>query len=142
MCLRVECQLNCEADSVRAGRHFVANTLAGWGLEGDGPAARTRDDVLLVASELLSNAVKACTRLIFLRIDGHRDHIDIAVGDDNPTPAAPKSADLESTGGRGLAIVGALSDTWGQLQHDGTSKRIWARIAVAPGAPIALACSH
>ena len=61
MCHRAECQLDCQADSVRAGRYFVVDTLAGWGLDADGPAARTRDDILLVATELLSNAVKAAT---------------------------------------------------------------------------------
>ena len=91
MCHRAECQLDCQADSVRAGRYFVVDTLAGWGLDADGPAARTRDDILLVATELLSNAVKAATRPITLRLDGHRDEIDLAVHDDNRAPARPKT---------------------------------------------------
>lgn len=97
-------------------RSFVRHTLRAWRL------GRLLDDAELVASELVTNAVKAATApapadlrstplvVVELRADG--DVLRIAVKDsDRGRPALQEAAD-DAEGGRGLFLVQALSARW------------------------------
>lgn len=94
-------------------RHFLADWLTLQGVEGT-----DHDDLLLVASELSSNAVRAASGApgalaLRARVDG--DAIVIEVHDDGKGLAwAPLDADAlpdpEADQGRGLFLVTALSD--------------------------------
>ena len=115
-------ELESEAALVRVARHFVDQTLSEWELD------PIRDDARLIATELVANAVlHARTGLrLTLRSNGF-GFVRIEVRDDNsrmPIPTAPPEG---ATSGRGLAVVGALSTTWG-TQADGGGKVVWAEI--------------
>ena len=87
-------------------------------------------DVSLVVSELVTNAVRAgCDRLtIRLSVDGHR--MRLAVIDDGGGTPVRQQLRIDATSGRGLAIVGALSRDWGVRRLE-TGKEVWADLALS-----------
>jgi hypothetical protein len=142
MCHRAEFALECRPESVALGRHFIKESLVGWGVAEGDPAWDAVADVLLVASELLGNAVRVCARQITLIIEAHRDYIHLDVVDDNAAPAARRTSDADAVSGRGLGIVEALSDRWGQSGFNGFTKDVWADVSIQPGSVLADACSY
>jgi anti-sigma regulatory factor (Ser/Thr protein kinase) len=66
----------------------------------------------LIASELVTNAVRAGAEWIdlTLRVTGRR--LDLLVQDDAGGIPVLATADPEAVGGRGLGIVDRLADTW------------------------------
>jgi hypothetical protein len=140
LCYHAELRLKCRPESVAEGRHFVASTLLGWRVADGDPAWTVLGDVLLVTSELLGNAVQACTGEILVGLATHRDRIRVHVVDESPLPAVVRASSEDALSGRGLAIVAALSVRWGQSKHDGTTKDVWAEIAVGPGSVLADDC--
>lgn len=88
-----------------------------------------RQDVSLVVSELVTNAVRAgCDRLtVRLSIDG--DRMRLAVIDDGGGTPVRQQLRGDATSGRGLAIVGALSCAWGVRRLE-TGKEVWADLAL------------
>jgi anti-sigma regulatory factor (Ser/Thr protein kinase) len=103
-----------------------------WDLPG---TEASQDSVLLVVSELMSNAVQHATGPAAVRLclqvvpDTGRVHIELEDGDPRP----PTPADRPGTeGGRGLLIVDRLSSRWGWDRVEGSGKRVWSDID--PGA--------
>ena len=124
--------LGTEPGLVCAAREFTVATLYRWG------ASARVDDVAVVVSELLTNALRhALPRLPELADVPLRHPIRFglrqtgpwvlcAVADPSqavPVPRVPSS--LAETG-RGLHIIRALSDTWGYTTPDATGKVVWA----------------
>ena len=118
--------------SVGMIRSFTRCTLQRWG------AADRSDDITLVVSELLTNA---------LQHTPPRPGRPVRVGLLQPAPGTgvlcavadpsrmvpelpPPSLDGES--GRGLRVVGELSDQWGCTTPDRAGKVVWAMFGV-PG---------
>lgn len=139
MCKRVEHRFSCRAESVPAARHLVAGCLEAWGAKPDDPAACTADDTLLVVSELLGNAVKSRSSECDLTVIVHRDHVEVSVVDADPEPARVVAVGEDSPGGRGLAIVRAVSCSWGQRSY-GRCKAVWCRLPVAAGSALGRGC--
>ena len=89
------------------------------------------DDVLLIVSELVTNAVlhaRTPLRLV-LRYDGAR--VLAEVFDQDPRLPSPAS-DPQTAGGRGLFLVDGLSTRWGS-EHVRGGKRVWAELVPTPG---------
>jgi anti-sigma regulatory factor (Ser/Thr protein kinase) len=82
------------------------------------------DDVLLATSELVSNSLEHGGGLAYIHVRGQGDLIRVEVSDNSPSvPSGSRSVGYER--GRGLQIVGALSDEWGWAPTiDG--KTMWA----------------
>ena len=133
MCRHALRRFECRPDSVRAGRTFVADILEQWGVGPEDPAAPGVDDILLVASELLTNALKACDGDITVELKGHRDRIELSVEDDCPAPAMVRQAGPSDLGGRGLRIVDALTVRWGQRRVTRGCKQVWCEMPVPSG---------
>ena len=94
-------------------------------------------EVLLVASELVANAVVHAHTAVELSYQADEDHVQVGVRDRSrnalrlrslPKPGTPAERNLRTllSGGRGLAIVDALADEWGVTQTD-DGKWVWAR---------------
>ncbi|MEU6476886.1 ATP-binding protein [Streptomyces sp. NPDC047017] len=113
--------------AVSAARRRVRGVLGGWNLPPD-----AADDVLLVVSELVTNALvharpPATLRLWRVPLAGRRAvHVEVT----DPGPAAPPGsspAPDPDEHGRGLGIVTALSARCGvRSDPDGTSR--WAEV--------------
>ncbi|GAB7064588.1 ATP-binding protein [Streptomyces mexicanus] len=118
--------------TVSAVRGRVRAVLGGWNVP-----AKAADDVLLVVSELVTNALvharpPATLRLWRLSVDGRRA-VHVEVTDRGPTaPPEPRCAPDPDEHGRGLGIVTALSARCGlRTDRAGTSR--WAQVLADRG---------
>jgi anti-sigma regulatory factor (Ser/Thr protein kinase) len=94
-------------------------------------------EVLLVASELVTNAVLHARTALELSYAADEKNVEVGVRDHDARPLQPLAAPrtklaaesnwpLLALGGRGLAIVAAMADEWGVTEtQDG--KQVWAR---------------
>ena len=105
--------------AVRDARQFVAAALERWQL-----SERVSDDIVLLVSELVTNAVVHGRPPIELRLRRTTTHVVVEVADGatflprklRPTP--------DHEHGRGLQLVALLADRWGtRATHDG--KSVW-----------------
>lgn len=137
--------MNMPATPATAGftRALIRRRLCNWG-------CRTLiDDALVVAAELLSNAIKATPgKPITVHCRCEDGGVYVAVWDSSPERPAPvplvephlddldgPDACLDIDGGRGLHIVGALADEWGYRPDPpdpaaghAPGKWVWARL--------------
>lgn len=140
MCRVVERRLACRVASARQARQIVSAALQEWGAIPGDPASRRCDDAVLVATELVANAVKVCESELTLRVEAHRAWIEIAVEDDDPRPAVQLEVGPAAAGGRGIAIVAALSSEWGQTPFDGSHKVVWSRLNFSGESALGAGC--
>lgn len=119
---------DCDPAHVRRTRDFVAQTLREWSLDD------LVGDTQLVVSELASNAVlhsRTEVRLT-LRSDG-KLWVRIELRDENPRLPVPVAFSEDATNGRGLAMVNAVTASWGFGREEG-GKTVWAEIGTGrPG---------
>ncbi|KUO18248.1 SpoIIE family protein phosphatase [Streptomyces dysideae] len=111
--------------AVGHARRFTRRTLRTWGV----PAADL-DAVLLVVSELVTNALVHTDGKVRLDLTLISDRLRVAVADASPrTPIKPTSIGWEATGGRGILLVEAMSAVWGTVPVSG-GKQVWSEIAL------------
>ncbi|EGX55696.1 regulatory protein [Streptomyces zinciresistens K42] len=111
-------------DAVMHARRFTARTLRGWKVQ------EAADAVLLVVSELVTNALVHTRGSVRLDLMLRGDRVRVCVSDSSPrAPAKPVIVDWESTGGRGLLLVEAVSDASGSVPVAG-GKQVWSEITV------------
>lgn len=140
MCRRIQRRFESRPEAVSFARETVARALRDWGVDERDVAAGATSDLLLVASELVTNAAKARSHCFVLTVDAHRDHLEVTVADEDPSPARRLFPGLERDAGRGLAIVDAVASSWGQTPHDGQVKRVWCRISLPGGSVLGQGC--
>ena len=70
------------------------------------------DDVVLVVSELVTNAVRAGAVQVDVLLEINGERIDLEVTDDAGGWPAQRQAEVDDDGGRGLSIVEQLADRW------------------------------
>ncbi|MFI5080561.1 MAG: ATP-binding protein [Streptosporangiales bacterium] len=127
------------ASRIRAARQFTVSTLQRWGV------AERREDVAVVVSELLTNALlhalPAASRArtgwpvrLGLLQSGHC--VICAVAD--PSRIAPVLQQPEHFGetGRGLHVIAALSDRWGCTIPTDIGKVLWAMFSIRLAPPV------
>ncbi|MBT2381614.1 ATP-binding protein [Streptomyces sp. ISL-111] len=128
--------------AVSASRHFLRFALSKW------QAALIEDDVLLVASELVTNAIAVTgvvaakpaweelerLDLVHVRLVGLRDSVVVEVWDVSSEPPRLQHVGDDSGGGRGLFLVQELAARWGSYRTTG-GKAVWAQLAIRPPLP-------
>jgi anti-sigma regulatory factor (Ser/Thr protein kinase) len=111
-------------DAAAAARNVVLEGL------GSGVPQRAVEDIMLVVSELVTNAVRHAgageAETISLRVGRSPGAVRIEVRDEQPAlePRQLVGKDAPATGGLGLVVVDALCD-WGTEQRD-RHKTVWA----------------
>ncbi|MGW7055986.1 ATP-binding protein [Streptomyces sp. NPDC054887] len=107
-------------------RDLARETLEAWSW----PAERV-DVVVLLVSELVTNAHRHAGTDAWLKLDPTEDGVRLTVRDASPRPPSRRVPDLDGgVGGFGLHILDRLTSRWGVETHtDG--KYVW---ALVPGA--------
>ena len=86
-----------------------------------------RDDVLLLVSEMVTNAVRYAAPPVRLEISAGDEDVVVAVCDGSPQPPARHDPPTEAEGGRGMLLVDLLTDDHG-VRTDPPGKAVWARL--------------
>jgi anti-sigma regulatory factor (Ser/Thr protein kinase) len=136
----VSCTLSARHESVRHARDFTRATLHRWGL------GELFDDVALVASELVTNALRHAvgvhapqTRMMIPEQVQHLDgtipirlslvrrtpQVVCAVSDPSSQGPVARTADFSAECGRGLHLVDSFSESWG-WHPVAAGKVVWA----------------
>jgi serine phosphatase RsbU (regulator of sigma subunit)/anti-sigma regulatory factor (Ser/Thr protein kinase) len=112
--------------SVSEARRFAREVLADWGLD------ELLDDVVLLTSELVTNAVTHAGTPMTVAVVREEDRLRIDVFDQHPTRVLPVGANARPGAGehgRGLLITSALATAWG-VEYRRDHKRVWAAFAL------------
>jgi anti-sigma regulatory factor (Ser/Thr protein kinase) len=110
--------------AVRAVRHLVTETLLAWGQEALVP------DATLLVSELATNAMRHAASPFRASITRSDATVRIAVEDLGSSEPRLRPADLERLGGRGVALVDAMSLSWGCEPAAG-GKVVWCELPLS-----------
>jgi len=112
-----------EIPEIPRSRRFVAEVLARSGRDAS-------DAVLLVASELVTNAVRHGNGDVELRIDLDHENVRLEVLDDGHVKVtAPRRVPSPTAvGGRGLHLVREVSKRWGSGFDPAGRTMVWAEM--------------
>ncbi|HET6858910.1 MAG TPA: ATP-binding protein [Streptomyces sp.] len=128
------CVLPARYEAVRGARQFTKSTLGQWNL------GERFDDVALVVSELVTNALRHALPAdtpraseqdppVRLHLMHWTSRLVCAVRDPSQeSPVAREADDFSAESGRGLFLVDSFSDSWGWHPLAGTlhGKVVWA----------------
>ncbi|NYE39442.1 ATP-binding protein [Streptomyces fulvorobeus] len=117
------CAVELQALPPRIGqvRRIISAQLRYWHLD---PLI---DHAALGVTELLTNVHrhaqpdKSCTVEIELLLD----RLTVSVHDHDPRLPTVGAPGADATSGRGLALIAAVSESWGVRPADGTGKAVW-----------------
>lgn len=118
-----------EPASAAVVRHSIADDLAHREI-----AAQSVEDVVLVASELVGNAVLHAAPNdgdLDISWDVEVDAVVIRVLDGSTDLPRQRTSSSRESGGRGLSIVAAIALDWG-VRRTTHGKLVWARVPVVP----------
>jgi anti-sigma regulatory factor (Ser/Thr protein kinase) len=114
--------------SPRAARETVRLACHDWLVDD-----HTCEDALLVATELVANAVDHARTPCVLTLSRDHDALRITVRDFAPSQLPElQPLDVTTTRGRGLQVVAAVASEWGVTTLDG-EKSVWAVLAEGAG---------
>jgi hypothetical protein len=87
------------------------------------------EDVLLLVSELVTNANLHAGGAVELMLHGTKERLRVEVSDESRLQPAPRTPYRASTpGGHGLHIIARLSTAWGSEVRP-TGKSVWVEVA-------------
>ncbi|MFL6129861.1 MAG: ATP-binding protein [Mycobacteriales bacterium] len=117
-------ELDGDPDAPARGRRAVSGVLTGWGCPG--PA---QEDLLLVVSELVTNAVVHGAEPIVVTVTRapERVRVEVTDGRSDASPHNNRPAPDAETG-RGLSVVTRLACAWGWRSTPGRGKTVWAEV--------------
>jgi signal transduction histidine kinase/DNA-binding response OmpR family regulator len=120
----VQRRIPAEASAVQHTREFVASTLAGWAVPRSLAA-----DIVLLASELVANAVLHARPPIELRMRRTTGTVIVEVVDSAPFLPRKLRPTADDERGRGLQLVALLADRWGARPTTG-GKAVWCMFTI------------
>ena len=104
--------------SAREARRFVARALKD-------AVPESREVGILLASELVTNALLYAQGRIVLEVAPSGGNYRISVHDPMPGDVAPRDVLPTATSGRGLMLVEQLSASWGVKSPADSGKDVW-----------------
>ena len=108
--------------SARKARAFAYSALDEWGV------SDIADDVLLVVTELVNNAVTHAHTACELRLSISSAAVRVEVADQGPGTPDPLPPSETRNHGRGLHLVDALTVAWGFEPISSGGKLVWAEL--------------
>jgi anti-sigma regulatory factor (Ser/Thr protein kinase)/anti-anti-sigma regulatory factor len=121
--LRDELRLAPTPTAPAAARAFVREVCRYWQLAR--PDATVMDRAVLLANELVTNAVVHARTEIRLRLELRGDRLHIAVRDGGPGLLRLVAPDAQAEGGRGIWLIEQLARSWGVNRHPDGGKVVW-----------------
>jgi anti-sigma regulatory factor (Ser/Thr protein kinase)/anti-anti-sigma regulatory factor len=121
--LRDELRLAPTPTAPAAARAFVREVCRYWQLAI--PDATVMDRAVLLADELVTNAMVHAHTEIRLRLELRGDRLHIAVRDGSRGLLRLVTPDPDAEGGRGLLLVEQLARAWGVNRHPDGGKVVW-----------------
>ncbi len=122
-----------DPSAAAAARRFVRDTLISGGLSRDDDLVT---DAVLLASELVTNAVVHAGTPVQLTCKLNGTNIEVSVLDRHPARVIPDlpgaAAVVDRPSGRGLLLPAALSSSWG-VTYAAAAKAIWFRLGPDAG---------
>ncbi|MFD5114777.1 MULTISPECIES: ATP-binding protein [unclassified Streptomyces] len=125
-------------EAVSCARAYTKAMLRWWG------ASHLFDDALLVASELVTNAVQATglnhepkwmdiktEHVIGLQLRIVHDSFYVEVWDNSSDAPLVKNPTADAEGGRGLYLVEGLAKRWGAYRPSAGGKIVWAELPLS-----------
>lgn len=122
-------QLPPDVSSPEAARRFVKRVLSELGESGE-----TTERAVLLANELVTNAVVHTRSRITLEVEVTASQVAIAVADRGPGLIRLRQPTPSDTTGRGLQLLDRLADSW-TVDYGAGGKRISFVIASRKAAP-------
>jgi len=128
-----------DASRIRAARDFTISTLQRWGV------AERREDVAVVVSELLTNALLHALPAVGQARTGWAIRLGLlqpergvmcAVADPSRVAPVPQQSEHLGETGRGLHVIAALSDQWGCTIPTDLGKVMWAMFSTRLAPPV------
>ena len=110
-------------DSVGRARAVVRSFLASV------PASIDRESVILIVSELVTNAIRHATdcESVELTIEVRGTDVHVEVADNDPAPPVLHRPGPDEPSGRGLLLVDAMASRWG-WNESGEGKQVWCEV--------------
>ncbi|MFD5558758.1 ATP-binding protein [Streptomyces sp. NPDC127068] len=121
--------------TVGLSRHLLGRQLHAWKVMDD-----VSDTIVLLVSELMTNAVCYARapygRDLVLRAQVVDDTLRVEVTDGSVAMPITRNAGPEEESGRGLALVEALSHSWGAFPRPyGIGKTVWFEMELSGAGP-------
>lgn len=109
-------------ESAKAARDFVRASLTSSGVR-----SSDRDLAVLLVSELATNSIVHVGQAFVVWVIPAPSCVRVGVDDPSPVLPVLGYPNVDDTGGRGLAMVGALAHRWG-VEAGPLGKRTWFEI--------------
>ena len=90
-------------------------------------ADRLSDDLALIVSELVTNAVRYGAPPVRVHVCTDDTTVTVSVSDGAPSRPTPRLPDLDAEGGRGLLLIDLLASAHG-VDADPPGKSVWAAL--------------
>jgi anti-anti-sigma factor len=125
---RAALELTMDPQAAGRSRAFAAGVCARWSLEA------FTDDVILLVSELVTNAVVHARTKAELQLTRSRAVLIIAVADHASARPHASTRDRLAPAGRGLLLVARLADALGSYRLPGGGKVVWCTLRLPAAA--------
>ncbi|MET9953275.1 ATP-binding protein [Streptomyces sp. NPDC006339] len=112
-------------------RDLTQRALAAWFGDAGARGREPVEDVLLLVSEVVTNARKHGTAPYELCLEGRGRALWVQVGDSSPRPPAPHGPHRAGRpSGHGLYLLQRLAAHWGSVSRDRGGKTVWFEVDV------------